>query len=273
MPDGTSRFSIGKDNDPSLHGLLDVLELHGAAGDRGGEDSRRRAVRQGLLHRLRRDDRHRRGDQHGEGRAGRERRRVRPRRHRPERRSRARGWPAPTRSSASTSIRAASALAEKFGMTHFVNPKEVGGDLVAHLVSADRRRRRLQLRVRRQRRSHAPGARVLPSRLGRLGDHRRRRRRAGDQDAAVPAGHGRVWKGTAFGGARGRTDVPKIVDWYMDGKINIDDLITHTMPLEQDQRCIRSDAQGRIDSQRRCCSERAQADCHYTANEWRAPWP
>ena len=44
---------------------------------------------------------------------------------------------------------------------------------------------------------------------------------------------GRVWKGSAFGGARGRTDVPKIVDWYMDGKINIDDLITHTMPLEK----------------------------------------
>ena len=44
---------------------------------------------------------------------------------------------------------------------------------------------------------------------------------------------GRVWKGSAFGGARGRTDVPKIVDWYMDGKINIDDLITHTLPLEQ----------------------------------------
>jgi S-(hydroxymethyl)glutathione dehydrogenase/alcohol dehydrogenase len=44
---------------------------------------------------------------------------------------------------------------------------------------------------------------------------------------------GRVWKGTAFGGARGRTDVPKIVDWYMDGKINIDDLITHVLPLER----------------------------------------
>jgi S-(hydroxymethyl)glutathione dehydrogenase/alcohol dehydrogenase len=44
---------------------------------------------------------------------------------------------------------------------------------------------------------------------------------------------GRVWKGSAFGGARGRTDVPKIVDWYMEGKINIDDLITHTMPLEK----------------------------------------
>ena len=43
---------------------------------------------------------------------------------------------------------------------------------------------------------------------------------------------GRSWRGTAFGGARGRTDVPKIVDWYMEGRINIDDLITHTMPLE-----------------------------------------
>ena len=43
---------------------------------------------------------------------------------------------------------------------------------------------------------------------------------------------GRVWRGTAFGGARGRTEVPQIVDWYMEGKINIDDLITHTMPLE-----------------------------------------
>src|SRR5690625_7112250 len=44
---------------------------------------------------------------------------------------------------------------------------------------------------------------------------------------------GRSWRGTAFGGARGRTDVPQIVDWYMDGKINIDDMITHTMPLER----------------------------------------
>jgi S-(hydroxymethyl)glutathione dehydrogenase/alcohol dehydrogenase len=43
---------------------------------------------------------------------------------------------------------------------------------------------------------------------------------------------GRVWKGTAFGGARGRSDVPQIVDWYMDGKINIDDLITHTLKLD-----------------------------------------
>jgi S-(hydroxymethyl)glutathione dehydrogenase/alcohol dehydrogenase len=60
----------------------------------------------------------------------------------------------------------------------------------------------------------------------------------------APAGHeittrpfqlvtGRVWQGSAFGGARGRTDVPKIVDWYMEGRINIDDLITHVMPVEQ----------------------------------------
>ncbi len=49
---------------------------------------------------------------------------------------------------------------------------------------------------------------------------------------------GRVWKGTAFGGARGRTDVPKIVDWYMDRKLDIDSLITHTMPLEQINRAF-----------------------------------
>ena len=53
---------------------------------------------------------------------------------------------------------------------------------------------------------------------------------------------GRVWKGTAFGGARGRTDVPKIVDWYMEKKINIDDLITHKLPLAGDQRGVRPDA-------------------------------
>ena len=62
---------------------------------------------------------------------------------------------------------------------------------------------------------------------------------------------GRVWKGTAFGGARGRTDVPKIVDWYMEGKINIDDLITHTMPLDAHQRRVRPDARGRVDPRRR----------------------
>ena len=49
---------------------------------------------------------------------------------------------------------------------------------------------------------------------------------------------GRVWRGTAFGGAKGRRDVPKIVDWYMEGKINIDDLITHTMPIAEINRAF-----------------------------------
>ena len=85
MPDGTSRFSLGRQAALPLHGLLHVRQLHRAAGDRAGEDPRGRAVRQGLLHRLRRHHRHRRGDQHGQGRAGRQRGGVRPGRHRPER--------------------------------------------------------------------------------------------------------------------------------------------------------------------------------------------
>ena len=74
---------------------------------------------------------------------------------------------------------------------------------------------------------------MRPSRLGQVDHHRRRR--AGQEIATRPFQlvTGRVWKGTAFGGARGRTDVPRIVDWYMDGKINIDDLITHVLPFEQ----------------------------------------
>ena len=130
------------------------------------------------------------------------------------------------------------AWGERFGMTHFVNPKEVGGDLVPHLVNMTKqrrrpdRRRRLHLRLHRQRHGDAPGAGSLPSRLGRqsvvIGVAP-----AGAEIATRPFQlvTGRVWKGTAFGGARGRTDVPKIVDWYMDGKIEIDPMITHTMPL------------------------------------------
>jgi S-formylglutathione hydrolase FrmB len=83
---------------------------------------------------------------------------------------------------------------------------------------------------------------VLPSRLGAVDHHRRGR--AGQEISTRPFQlvTGRVWKGTAFGGARGRTDVPKIVDWYMDGKIEIDELITHTLPLERDQQGLRPDA-------------------------------
>ena len=58
---------------------------------------------------------------------------------------------------------------------------------------------------------------------------------------------GRVWKGTAFGGASGRTDVPKIVDWYMEKKIDIDSLITHKLPLARHQRGVRPDARGDVD--------------------------
>jgi S-(hydroxymethyl)glutathione dehydrogenase/alcohol dehydrogenase len=125
------------------------------------------------------------------------------------------------------------ALAERFGMTHFVNPGEVEGDLVAHLVAltdggadysfecvgnVDLMRQALECCHR------GWGVSVI---IGVAG--------AGQEIRTRPFQlvTGRVWKGTAFGGARGRTDVPKIVDWYMDGKINIDDLITHTMPLKQ----------------------------------------
>ena len=90
-----------------LHGHLDVLELHRGAGNRAGENPRRCAVRQGLLHRLRRHHRRGRGAVFGQGRGGRQRRRVRPRRHRPERDSGQRRWSAPTRSSASISTRRA----------------------------------------------------------------------------------------------------------------------------------------------------------------------
>jgi S-(hydroxymethyl)glutathione dehydrogenase/alcohol dehydrogenase len=123
-------------------------------------------------------------------------------------------------------------IAEKFGMTHFVNPKEVGGDLVAHLVAltdggvdysfecvgnVDLMRQALECCHR------GWGVSVI---IGVAG--------AGQEIRTRPFQlvTGRTWKGTAFGGARGRTDVPRIVDWYMEGRIDIDSLITHVLPLE-----------------------------------------
>ena len=124
-------------------------------------------------------------------------------------------------------------LAENFGMTHFVNPNEVEGDLVAYLVAltgggadfsfecvgnVDLMRAALEC-------CHKGwGESII---IGVAG--------AGQEISTRPFQlvTGRVWRGTAFGGAKGRTDVPKIVDWYMDGKINIDDLITHKMPLNK----------------------------------------
>jgi S-(hydroxymethyl)glutathione dehydrogenase/alcohol dehydrogenase len=125
------------------------------------------------------------------------------------------------------------AMAEKFGMTHFVNPKEIGTDLVPYLVNltgggadysfecvGDVTLMRQALECCHKGWGVSVIIGVAP---------------AGAEIGTRPFQlvTGRVWKGSAFGGARGRTDVPKIVDWYMDGKINIDDLITHTLPLER----------------------------------------
>ena len=125
------------------------------------------------------------------------------------------------------------AIAQKFGMTHFVNPNEVKGDLVAHLVEltgggADYSFECIgNVKVMRQALECCHKGWGVSVIIGVAG--------AGQEISTRPFQlvTGRVWKGTAFGGARGRTDVPKIVDWYMDGRINIDDLITHTMPLEK----------------------------------------
>jgi S-(hydroxymethyl)glutathione dehydrogenase/alcohol dehydrogenase len=125
-------------------------------------------------------------------------------------------------------------IASKFGMRHFVNPDEVGRDKVVQAIvdltgggadfsfecigNVHTMRQALECCHRGWGESIVIG--VAPS---------------GTEISTRPFQlvTGRVWKGSAFGGARGRTDVPKIVDWYMEGKINIDDLITHTLPLDQ----------------------------------------
>ena len=125
------------------------------------------------------------------------------------------------------------ALGEKFGMTHFVNPAEVEGDLVPWLVEltkggADHSFECIgNVDVMRQALECCHKGWGESTIIGVAG--------AGQEIATRPFQlvTGRVWRGTAFGGAKGRTDVPKIVDWYMEGKINIDDLITHTMPLDK----------------------------------------
>ena len=125
------------------------------------------------------------------------------------------------------------ALGAKFGMTHFVDPGEVDGDLVAYLVDltgggADHSFECIgNTDVMRQALECCHKGWGESTIIGVAG--------AGQEISTRPFQlvTGRVWRGTAFGGAKGRTDVPRIVDWYMDGKINIDDLITHTMPLEE----------------------------------------
>jgi S-(hydroxymethyl)glutathione dehydrogenase/alcohol dehydrogenase len=124
-------------------------------------------------------------------------------------------------------------LAEVYGMTDFVNPKEIDGDLVAYLVEltgggADYSFECIgNVEVMRQALECCHKGWGVSTIIGVAG--------AGQEISTRPFQlvTGRVWKGSAFGGARGRTDVPKIVDWYMNGKINIDDLVTHTMPIDQ----------------------------------------
>jgi S-(hydroxymethyl)glutathione dehydrogenase / alcohol dehydrogenase len=125
-------------------------------------------------------------------------------------------------------------VAERFGMTHFINPNRVGPDKVVQAIVDET----------------SGGADFSFECIGNVQTMRQALEcchrgwgesviigvAASGQEIATRPFHlvtGRVWRGTAFGGARGRTDVPKIVDWYMEGKISIDDLITHTMPLEK----------------------------------------
>jgi S-(hydroxymethyl)glutathione dehydrogenase/alcohol dehydrogenase len=126
------------------------------------------------------------------------------------------------------------AMAEKFGMTHFINPDAVGRDKVVQAIveltdggadfsfecigNVNTMRQALECCHRGWGESTIIGVAASGQEI---------------QTRPFQLVTGRVWRGTAFGGARGRTDVPKIVDWYMEGKINIDDLITHTMPLEK----------------------------------------
>ncbi len=124
-------------------------------------------------------------------------------------------------------------MAEKFGMTDFVNPEEVQGDLVPYLVDLTKGGADYSfecignVKVMRQALECAHRGWGKSIIIGVAG--------AGQEIATRPFQlvTGRTWMGTAFGGARGRTDVPRIVDWYMDKKINIDDLITHVLPFEQ----------------------------------------
>jgi S-(hydroxymethyl)glutathione dehydrogenase/alcohol dehydrogenase len=125
------------------------------------------------------------------------------------------------------------AMARKFGMTHFVNPKDIKGDIVAHLVElthggADYSFECIgNVQVMRQALECCHKGWGVSTIIGVAP--------AGAEIATRPFQlvTGRRWIGSAFGGARGRTDVPKIVDWYMDRKINIDDLITHRLKLDE----------------------------------------
>ena len=125
------------------------------------------------------------------------------------------------------------AMARDYGMTDFANPKDIDGDIVEYLVEltgggADYSFECIgNVEVMRQALECCHKGWGVSTVIGVAG--------AGQEISTRPFQlvTGRVWQGSAFGGARGRTDVPKIVDWYMEGKIDIDSLVTHTMPIEQ----------------------------------------
>ena len=217
--------------DLPLHGHVDLRELHGGFRILGGEGSGGRPLRQDLLYRLRRDHRRRRRHQHGEGAPRRQCRGLRL------------GGIGLNVVQGARLVGAnmivgvdinpkRQALGERFGMTHFVNPKEVEGDLVPYLVDltgggADHSFECIgNVETMRQALECCHKGWGESTIIGVAG--------AGQEISTRPFQlvTGRVWRGTAFGGAKGRTDVPRIVDWYMDGKLEIDPMITHTMPLD-----------------------------------------
>jgi S-(hydroxymethyl)glutathione dehydrogenase/alcohol dehydrogenase len=125
------------------------------------------------------------------------------------------------------------AMARRFGMTHFVNPKEVDGDLVAYLVSLTKGGADYSFECVGNTKLMRQALECCHKGWGTsviIGVAE-----SGAEISTRPFQlvTGRNWRGTAFGGARGRTDVPRIVDWYMAGRSDIDSLITHTMPLEK----------------------------------------
>jgi S-(hydroxymethyl)glutathione dehydrogenase/alcohol dehydrogenase len=233
MPDGTSRFSHRQDEDPPLHGLLDVRRTHGAAGDRAREGPQGRPFDKICYIGCGVTTGHRRGPL--------DTAKVEPgatwwssaRRHRPQRDAGRQAWSGADMIVGVDINPAREAWAASSGMTHFVNPNDVKGDLVAHLVEltgggADYSFECVgNVKLMRQALECCHRGWGVSVIIGVAG--------AGQEISTRPFQlvTGRVWKGSAFGGARGRTDVPKIVDWYMEKQDRDRQLITHKLPLER----------------------------------------
>ena len=233
MPDGTTRFSYNGQPIHHYMGTSTFSEYTVVRGDLAGEDQPAGPAREGLPARLRRHHRHRRRAQHREGEARRHRRGVRPGRHRPRRdpgREAGQGGPA---SSASTPIQASSSWRKQMGATDVVNPKDHDKPIQEVIVemtdggvefsfecigNVDVMRAALEC-------CHKGwGESVI---IGVAG--------AGQEIRTRPFQlvTGRVWRGSAFGGVKGRTQLPGMVEQAMSGEIQLDPFITHTLPLER----------------------------------------